>query len=82
MTVGTTGIFMPFVYNEESGVETDGSFLSYLDLADYGFGDGVRWAFLQKGDEVVFARHDAYESISNAKTMEEIRQYVISMLER
>ena len=82
MTVGTTGIFMPFAYNEESGVETDGSFLSYLDLADYGFGDGVRWAFLQKGDEVVFARHYAYESISNATTMEEIRQYVISMLER
>jgi len=81
MTVGTTGIFMPFAYNEESFMSTDGDSLCLLDLADYGLGDGVRWVFLQKGDEVVFARLDAYESISEATTMDEIRQYVISMLE-
>jgi len=79
MTVGTTGIFMPLKYDETAYHEENGNTLILTDLAEYGLGDGERWAFLDTPNGLVFARY-AYESAANMTTLDEIRQYVISML--
>jgi hypothetical protein len=79
MTVGTSGIFLPFRYDETSFMEENEKRFYYIEIAEYGLGDGERWAFLEKPEGVVFARF-AYESISEATTMEEVREYVKTML--
>jgi hypothetical protein len=81
MTVGTRGIFMPFKYDETSFMEENGNRFYYIEIAEYGLGDGERWAFLEKGEGVLFCR-DAYESIAEATTLEEVREYVKVMLEK
>lgn len=85
MRVGTTGIFMPTVYDENSVWEQNGAKLVLTDVAGYGFADGVRYAFLEveAGDGVglLFARSE-YQSISGAKTLDEVEEYIETMLER
>lgn len=81
MTVGMTGIFMPMVYDENSMRQENGATLMLQDIADYGFPDGTRYAFLNTESGLVFSR-TAYESISEAKTLEEIEKYVIMMIEK
>ena len=79
MTVGTMGIFLPVRYNESSTWEENGNTLYLQELAEYGLLDGERHAFLEKQGELVF-RRDAYPSVADATTMDEIRQYVMTML--
>ncbi|MCL2002515.1 MAG: hypothetical protein FWG72_00730 [Oscillospiraceae bacterium] len=79
MTVGTRGIFMPMKYNETTYSEQNGGTLFLLDIAEYGLGDGERWAFLDKPDGPVFARY-AYEGAADAADMDDIRRYVADML--
>ena len=72
MKVGTTGIFMPMIYNDENSFwEQNGAKIDKRELADYGFADGERYAFLQTDDGLVFSR-EAYSSIANATTLDEI----------
>ena len=80
MTVGTTGIFLPVRYNESAIWEENKNTLYLQELAEFGLLDGERHAFLEKPDGLAFARF-AYESVANATTMNEIRQYVRTMLE-
>ena len=80
MTAGTIGIFMPAKYNENSTIQMNGNTLYLQEIAQYGLLDGVRYAFLEKSTGLVFARW-AYESVANATSMDEIRQYVRTMLE-
>lgn len=81
MEVGTTGIFMPMIYNDENSFwEQNGAKIDKRDLADYGFADGERYAFLETADGLVFSR-DAYSSIANATTLDEIEKYIETMLE-
>ena len=42
MQVGSTGIFMPMIYDETSIWEQNGAKLAEKGIADYGFADGVR----------------------------------------
>jgi len=79
MTVGTTGIFMPLKYDETAYRKENGNTLILTDLAEYGLGDGERWAFLDTPNGLVFDRY-AYEGAANMTTLDEIRQYVIYML--
>lgn len=79
MKIGMKGIFMPDKYSQESYYEANGARLALTDIADYGFPDGERYAFLETGDGIVFSKW-AYESIKNATTLEEIETYVQSML--
>ena len=81
MEVGTTGIFMPMIYDDESSIwEQNGAKLDKRDIADYGFADGERYAFLETEDGLIFAR-DAYVSIANVNTLDEIEDYIKTMLE-
>lgn len=82
MKVGTTGIFMPMIYNDENSFwEQNGAKIDKRELADYGFADGERYAFLQTEDGLVFSR-EAYSSIANATTLDEIEEYIEAMLEK
>ena len=82
MEVGTTGIFMPMVYDVENSIwGQNGAKLDKRDIADYGFADGERYAFLETKDGLVFAR-DAYASIANATTLDEVENYIKTMIDR
>ena len=84
MEVGMRGIFMPMQYDETSKyshVEHKGETFYWLDIAQYRFPDGTRFAFLEAQDGLIFAQW-AFESIANATTLDEIKQYINIMLER
>lgn len=81
MREGMRGIFMPVIYDEEnSRWEQNGTVLIQKELVDYGLPDGVRYAFLETENGLVFSR-GAYESIADAQTMEEIEEYILNMIE-
>jgi hypothetical protein len=81
ITEGMRGIFMPLKYDESQALEVDGEKLYWTDLANYSFPDGERYAFLESQDGLIFDR-TAYASIQDAKTLEDIEQYVTMMLEK
>ena len=81
MRAGAAGIFMPMVYNENSVWEQNGARLILADITEYGFADGVRYAFLEVDGGLLFDRH-TYQSISGARTLDEIEEYIGAMLER
>ena len=80
MREGMSGIFMPVVYDSEnSRWEQNGAVLIKKDLVDYGFADGVRYAFLETESGLMFDR-GAYESIADAQTIDEIEEYILDMI--
>lgn len=81
LEVGMTGIFMPIIYDEDDYWEQNGATLILRDVADYGFADGMRYAFLETDSGLFFARH-AYPSIKDASTLADIEGYVITMIEK
>ena len=73
---------MPMIYNDENSFwEQNGAKIDKRELADYGFADGERYAFLQTDDGLVFSR-EAYSSIAKATTLDEIEEYIEAMLEK
>jgi len=88
MTEGTKGIFLPIRYNENAVLsEESKNVLYWQEVAKFGLGDGERHAFLDKPDGVVFSRWAYlsivdFEAVEGAPTMDEIRLYVISMVEK
>lgn len=80
MEAGTTGIFMPMIYDDENSIwEQNGATLDKRDIADYGFADGERYAFLETENGLVFCR-GAYGSIADATSLDEIEDYIKIML--
>ena len=80
LKAGMTGIFMPMAYGIDSVYQSNGATLYLGELAPYGFGDGIRFAFLETEDGLVFSR-DAYVGAKDASTLEEIEVYVEQMVE-
>lgn len=81
MRPGMGGIFMIVEYDAHSVWEQNGAALCKKDLADYGFADGSRYAFLQTDNGLIFDR-SAYAGIAQAKTLDEIEDYVQRMLRK
>ena len=79
LTVGTYGIFMPIEYDASAYWEQNGYTLKLQDVAPYGLADGMRFSFIESKDGIVFAR-DMYPAISEAKTLEEIENYILGMI--
>jgi len=79
MREGMTGIFMPIQYTESYTRIENGTTLYMKDIADYGLMDGQRFAFLETEKGLVFSKW-AYESISNASTLDEVETYIQSMI--
>lgn len=80
LEVGMTGIFMPRAYGIDSVYQSNGATLYLGELAPYGFGDGIRFAFLETEEGLVFDR-SAYVGAKDAMTLEEIEAYIYEMLE-
>ena len=70
---------MPWVYDENSYIEMNGAVLIKQDLAVCGLADGMRWAFLDTEQGLVFLR-SAYPGAKDATNLDEIEAYVIDML--
>lgn len=79
MKEGTHGIFMVTLYSETSFMERNGAKLMLRDIADYGFPDGSRYAFLQTENGLRFSKY-AYKSIANARSLDQIEEYIVNML--
>ena len=76
---GMEGIFMPWIYDEDSYIEMNGAVLMLRDLAACGLADGMRWAFLDTDQGLVFERW-AYPGAGDATDLDDIEMYVIEML--
>lgn len=76
MQEGTMGIFMPSVYDEDSYMEMDGVRLNYSQMADYGFGDGERFAFLQTKKGLALSTWQ-YPELAKATSLDEVEQYIL-----
>ena len=81
ITKGATGIFMPIRYDGTSIISMNDATLFLSEITEYGMLDGERYAFLETSDGLAFARW-AYESIADATTIDEVRQYIIEMAGR
>ena len=79
MREGTVGIFMPKQYDETSITKMNGAVLALNDIADYGFPDGERYAFLETSDGIVFDVN-TYKSIADVTTLDEVAKYVENMV--
>jgi len=77
LTVGMRGIFMPRKYAEDDYWEQNGAKLDLCDIAEYGFGDGERFAFLEAENGLVYASW-AYPSLSINATVEDVKAWVNS----
>ena len=71
MKEGCEGIFMTTEYTSDSVYTENGATLYLTDIADCGFYDGVRFAFLDTGNGLVFER-SSYPSLSDAESLDEI----------
>ncbi len=78
--IGMEGIFMPWIYGEDSVLEMYNVTLLKSDLAPCGIADGMRWAFLKTEDDgLVYAWH-AYPGAGSARTLDDIEKYVKKMI--
>lgn len=76
---GMEGIFMPLVYDENSYIEMNGAVLMERDIAACGLADGMRWAFLETEEGLLFLR-SAYPGAKDADSLDEIEAYINDML--
>lgn len=79
MDKGIEGIFMMCPYTENSYYEENGGRLALMDLANGGFPDGDRFAFLQTEKGLQFSQY-TYESLANASSLNEIEDFVKKMI--
>lgn len=79
MRAGMTGIFMPIKYDETYYYEENGAKIYWKDIVNYGFRDGVRYAFLDTGNGLIFDK-GSYESIASANSLDEVEQYIMKMI--
>lgn len=80
LETGMEGIFMPWIYDENSYLEQNHAKLIMTDLASCGLADGVQWAFLSTEQGLVFDE-EAHSGAVNAVTLDDIEKYVIENLE-
>ncbi|MCM1057564.1 MAG: hypothetical protein NC517_08155 [Firmicutes bacterium] len=76
---GTEGIFMPVKYDDSYICTRNDATLQYNDIADYGFFDGSRWAFLSTDTGLLFDS-SAFESLKDPETLDDIELYITKML--
>ncbi len=78
---GMTGIFMPMVYDNNTIAQVNGVTLHYKELAECGFSDGVRFAFLQTSEGLVFDKY-TYPELKNSTTLDQVEDYILRMIKK
>lgn len=68
------GIFIIYKYSDTDVWENDKKNLYMDELAEYGFEDVERFAFVEKNGKVYFS--SIYKNISEDDTLEEIKEYI------
>lgn len=68
------GIFIIYKYSDTDVWENDKKNLYMDELAEYGFVDAERFAFIEKNGKVYFS--SIYKNISEDDTLEEIKEYI------
>ncbi len=81
MREGMMGIFMPMVYDNNSIAQVNGVTLHYKELADCGFSDGVRFAFLETSKGLVFDKY-TYPELKDSTTLDQVEEYIIKMINK
>ncbi len=82
LEIGSRAIFMPRKTTEEKGAGNGDVWMSYSDFADYYFGEGVRFLFLETENGTNYAT-DVYEvEGGNKASLEEIAEYLRGVLEK
>ncbi len=77
MSAGTKGIFMPMLYDVTSIYSTNEKTLYLIEIAEAGFSDGQRWAFLETQNGLLYA-NDAYPSFSDVESLEDVKEIILS----
>lgn len=76
LELGSRAIFMPDKVTEDAGMEQGEAWLCYGDFADYYFGEGLRFLFLET-EEGVSYETDVYEIPGGeAITLERVADYI------
>ncbi len=81
MREGMEGIFMATVYDETSLFQANGGTLCLRDIAETGLPDGVRWAFLDTPEGLLYAE-DSFPGAAGAADLDQIGAYIETMLAR
>lgn len=79
LRTGMRGIFMPCRYDENHFCIRNNATLMYRDIADYGFWDGARWAFLETPEGLAYCEW-TYGELSLASSLADVEEYVCRML--
>lgn len=77
---GMEGIFMPHKFKESDVKTVGGSSLKWLNVCQYMFPDGERFAFLQKDDGIVYADWE-FISLYKPKNLDDVEAYIKGMLD-
>lgn len=80
MREGMTGIFMPIKYDKTMYYEVNGAKVYWMDISEYGFLNGVEYAFLKSENELIFSK-ETYKSIASTNSLGDIEEYIIKMTE-
>ena len=83
LEVGSDAIFMPKTANKYTGLgkKDTGEWLCYADFADYYYEEGLRYLFLQTGDNVLYDK-STYEISSEDITLEDVAEYIRRMIDK
>jgi len=81
LTVGTRAIILANRYNETSIYQVNDNTLYLQELATFGLPDGMRFVMLENSDGTLRYMPDVFTSLNNAKQYDEIKNYLIRMME-
>lgn len=79
MRTGMTAIFMAYQYDESHYRSENNTTLYWMDLAEYGLMDYVRFVFLQTEDGLVYST-DTFSELSANSTLTEVEDYILEKL--
>ena len=77
---GMEGIFMLQPYTDADMWELDGAALRWKDIAQYGFPDGRRYAFLATPSGLLYAEW-AYPSMTGASTLDDVERVILQKIQ-
>lgn len=80
LEVGSRAIFMPHQATEDVGLGNGDVWLSYADFADYYFGEGMRFLFLETPNGTSYETGVYEVTGGSAASLEDIAEYIRGML--
>lgn len=76
---GMKGIFILTKYDDTFTWEMNGAKLALKDIAQYGMGDGVRFAFLETENGLIFDR-ETHKGAAHAESLDDVEGYIEKMI--